>query len=173
MKLRTSMKKDIAKVWQLWRLGQYDRALAEVERLLETRHDNSQLLVMRSQLIRLQDREDKDATPTLDDAKADLELAVELDEQSPVALLEMGYFLYAIEDDAKAASQYFQKAIVECQQLLREALLGQAGALEEQGRESAARDCLVRAYILHPINGKTSKFPTNEDIVERLNDLHA
>ena len=164
-------RKGFAKVWDLWQEKRYDKALVEVDRLVKENVGNSQLLVMRSQLIRLQD--DENDTPSLEDAKADLIRAAELDDQSPVPLIEMGYFLYAIDDDAKAASAQFKKSITLCKELLREALVGQAGALEELGKYSEAKDCLMQAYFLTSNNGKSSIFPNANAIVERLRDIQA
>jgi tetratricopeptide (TPR) repeat protein len=163
------LKKGLTKVWRDWREQRFDRALAEVERLIRDRPDNAQLLVIRSQLIRLQG--DEDGTRTLDDARDDLEAAATLDEQSPIPLIELGYFRYAIDDDAKAALTPLRRATARCRQLLRESLFGQAGALEELGRAAEAEDCLRQALMLSPRDGGTGDFPTDHDIYERLKDL--
>ena len=77
---------------------------------------------MRSDLTQLQD--DEDGSPTLTDAKADLETAVAMDEDSPVALIELGYFVYAIEDDVRTALKHFQKAIPICRSHLKTRIIG-------------------------------------------------
>src|SRR4051794_31636368 len=93
------LKRKMGFVWRLWRQRRYDRALIEVNHLLETRRDNARLLVLRAALIQLQ--EDDGETPSLDDARDDLRLAVSLDEKSPESLIDLGYFLYAVDDDPK------------------------------------------------------------------------
>jgi Flp pilus assembly protein TadD len=165
MKTATDLRKGLSAIRKHWRAQRFGLALEEVQRLLEERPDNAQLLVMRASLTQLQD--DEDGIPTLDDARADLKRAVALDEDSPTPLIELAYFLFAIDDDAESASKYFQKAIKLCQSLLKEALLGQAEACSELGRESEAVDCLIRAYGLPTQNGKSGA----AEIIERLKSL--
>jgi len=83
----------------------------------------------------------------------------------------LGQFLYAIEDDAEAAAQCFDKAITLCKRLLKEALLGQAKALTELGRASEAFACLAQTYWLQAGNGKSLNGADSEEILERLKDL--
>lgn len=169
MRSKTSLKQGIAEAWRMWRRKQYDEALGLVDRLLETRRDNAQLLVMRAQLIQLQ--RDEDGSPTLDDAKADSNCAVTLDDQSPAALIELGYFLNAVEDHPEVASKYFRKAIDLCQKFLREALIGQADVLVDLGQRRAARDCLLKALWLDTHNGGAVPEDMSSDLLERLQDL--
>lgn len=79
--------------------------LEEVDRLLTLGPANPTLLVTRAQLIRLQDAEA--GSPTLDDAEADLRLAVKLDESPLVPLIESACFTHAVKDDARGASRLF------------------------------------------------------------------
>jgi tetratricopeptide (TPR) repeat protein len=165
MRTTTDLRRGLSTVRKLWREQQFGSALEEVNRLLEERPDNAPLLVMRAELIQLQD--DEEGVPTLDDARADLKQAVALDETSPTPLIELAYFLFAVDDDAESASRYFQRAIKLGQSLLKEALVGQAEALSELGRESEAIDCLIQAYGLNPQNDKSGR----EDVRERLRSL--
>ena len=166
MKAELSLKRGLTEVWRSWEVGHYDHALAKLDRLIESSPANAPLLIMRAQLIQLQESPDE-ANPSYDDALAALKLATALDAQSPVALIELGYFLYALADDAKAASKSFRKAIPVCRDLLREALLGQAKALAELDREAEALACLVEAYSLGAHNGKSG----GEDVLEQLRTL--
>jgi tetratricopeptide (TPR) repeat protein len=162
LKTIESLKRGVSKARRLWREERVDEALAEVEHLLQAWPNNPHLLVMRADLIRLQD--DEDGTPTLSDAKSDLELAVALDEDSPAPLIELGYFVYVIEDDATTALKHFQKAIRLCRSLLKDALIGQAKALSELGREAEAVLSLTEAYS-H--DGKSD----GKEILEQLRQL--
>jgi Flp pilus assembly protein TadD len=166
MKSSAALKRGLAKVRVDWDKHRFDRALAEVERLLENQPDNPRLLVMRANLIPLQD-EPNERGLTLDDARRDLKTAVELDDRSPEPLTELGYFLYSFDDDAKAASKYFQKAIELCRDLLKDALIGQAKALSDLEHDSDALACLAEAYWLSSHNGKSNA----EDIIEQLRSL--
>jgi len=168
MKARSSniaLKRKLTVVWSHWRQGRYDRALEEVNRLLESRSDNAQLLVLRAALIQLQD--DEEGTPPLDAARADLELAVSLDERSLDALIDLAYFQHAVDDDPKAAIKQFQKAVKLGRALLKKALIGQAEALAELQEETRAAECLIEAYHLAASNGKSDV----KDILERLESL--
>jgi tetratricopeptide (TPR) repeat protein len=167
IKSSTSMKRGLAYVKREWRARRYDRALAGVDRLLKDWPDNPYLLTMRGNLIQLQE---KDTGPTLDDAKRALRRAVDLDGESPQALIELGHFLNATEDDVQAASDCFAKAIRLSERLLREALLGQAKVLVELGRRSEALACLTEAYWLQSRNGKAGG-PGDQEIFEQLEAL--
>jgi tetratricopeptide (TPR) repeat protein len=169
MKSIGTFKRGVTKVRRDWQEGRYEAALGEVDRLLSEWPDNPQLLVMRADLIQLQERTDG---PPLEDAKAAYRRAAELEGKFPAALVDLGYFLYAVEDDAKAANKTFDKAIVACRRLLVEALLGRAKTLHEMGRVSEARACLDEAYMLRlrdPNGPDLSR--TFEEIMGQLNEL--
>ncbi|CAN5915167.1 hypothetical protein BH23PLA1_BH23PLA1_34240 [soil metagenome] len=103
MSIEETLKKGLVKVGQDWQARRYVAALEGVERLLEFSPGNPVLFVMRAQLTQLQDEDS--SGPSLRDVSKDLKSAVALDQQSPVPLIELGYFTYAIEDDAKKASR--------------------------------------------------------------------
>ena len=168
MKPTSSLRRGLARIRREWRAGQYANALAHADRLRRDWPDNPQLLVLWAGLVQLQDTEDG---PTLDDAKAAYQRAVELDDQSPAPLIELGHFLYAVQDDAEAASKYFDKAIDLCKRLLKEALLGQAKALAELERNAEAFACIAQSYWLQSGNGKALNGPESEAILEQLKDL--
>jgi tetratricopeptide (TPR) repeat protein len=167
MKPSKSLKRGLTEVRREWRAGRYDRALDMVGRLLENWPDNPHLLLLRAELIQLQEENG----PSLDEAKATLQRAVALDEQSPAALIELGHFLLAVEADAQAASKCFDKAIALCRRLLKEALLGQAETLAELERQPDALACLAEAYWLQSHNGKSTMGPNQKEILERLEAL--
>jgi len=168
MKSTTSFKRGLANVRRHWRARRYPHALTEVTRLLEQWPDNPQLLILWANLVQLQDEQ---TGPTLDEAKAALQRAVELDEESPAAWIERGYFLDAVADDAPAASKCFEKAIGLCRRFLREALLSQARVLSELERPAEALACIAEAYWLHSHNGQPPSSSIGADILERLKDL--
>ncbi|MBV8076213.1 MAG: hypothetical protein JO284_07445 [Planctomycetaceae bacterium] len=58
----------------------------------------------------------------------------------------------------------FQKAVKSCRDLLKQALLGQAEALAELGRDDEALACLMKVYSLALHDGKSGR----EDILERM-----
>jgi predicted Zn-dependent protease len=129
----SSLRQGLEDVDRQWRAGHFAQALTQVDRLLEEWPSNPHLLVLRAELIQLQDTCEG---PTLDDVKADLEHAVELDPDSPAPLIELGHFLLAVEDDAEAAVPCFQRAVDLCVRLLKDAQHGRDQAHQElaQGR---------------------------------------
>jgi tetratricopeptide (TPR) repeat protein len=169
MKPLTTFKRGVAKVRRDWKEGRYDNALAEVDRLLKEWPDNPQLLVMWADLVQLQEKANG---PSLEDAKAAYRRAVELDGECSPGLVELGHFLYALEDDAKSASKTYEKAIVAYRRLLIEVLLGKAKALHEMERVAEARACLDEAYMLRLRDPeRTDLSSTFEEIMGQLNKL--
>lgn len=166
MKSAVSFQRDLTEARQQWRDGAFDRALEIVNCLLEDEPVNPVLRVMRANLICLQGDE---GTLTLDDAKKDLQRARAIDEKSPVPLIELAHFVFALEDDAKAASRYFQQAIELCRELLKSALLGRAEALAELEQNDEAINCLSEALWLVSHNGKAGR----EEVLERLRSVQA
>jgi tetratricopeptide (TPR) repeat protein len=167
-KSSNSMKRGLAYVRRQWRAGRYDHALAGVERLLKDWPDNPHLLTLRGNLIQLQENQEG---PTLNDAKLALQRAVDLDEESPRAWIELGHFLHASEDNAEAAAKCFAKAIRLSKRLLKEALLGQAKVLSELERRPEALACLTEAYWLQARNGKSAGGSGDQEILEQLEAL--
>jgi tetratricopeptide (TPR) repeat protein len=167
MKPTASFKRGVAQAKREWRAARYDRSLAVVSRLLEEWPDNPQLLTMWGDLVQLQSTQ---TGPTLDEAKAALERAVELGEESPEAWKELGHFLSAVEDDALSASRCFDKAVALSKSTLAEALLAKADSLSELGRRDEALACLAEAYWLLSHNGKSAG-AGGAEILDRLKEL--
>lgn len=165
MKTLESLKRGVSKARRLWREGRRDLALSQVDRLLEMWPDNPRLLVMRAELTQLQD--DVEGIPTLEDAKSDLIRAAGLDEDSPDPLIELGHFLFAVQDDAKRASRCFDKAVHLSVDLLTQALVGQAQALAELGQEAKASASLMTACSLVA----QYRSSVRETVLERIRDL--
>lgn len=168
MKAAIRLKQGLAKVRRDRQAGRFDQALATVGELLRDWPDQPRLLVLRAELIQLQEDE---KAPGLDEAKADLQRAVELDEESPTALIELGRFLSAVEDDAGSAAKCFDKAASLCVRLLKDALLAQAEVLAELDRREEALACLAQAYWLQAHSGKPGRGPNGSEILEQLERL--
>ncbi len=170
MKSAARFRRGLEKIRRLCSADHYHQALAEAIRLLKSWPDNPHLLSLWGNLIQLQ--EDEGGSPTLEDAKAALARAVELDPESPTALVELGHFLYAVEDETRAGLKCFAKAIALSRRLLQEGLVGQAKALAELGRKPEALACLAEAYSLHARGDKASGDGRgSEELLEQLQDL--
>jgi tetratricopeptide (TPR) repeat protein len=150
MTQKTGSDRALAKLRKALSEGNYRSAWIEVNRLLDRNPDQPHLLVIRAELIQLQEVEE--GTPDLEAAKRDLRKAIALDETSPAALIELGHFLYSVEDNADLASKYFRKAASISRGLLEEALIGQAEAFHEQGQDTEALACIAEAHSLRKRN---------------------
>ncbi len=128
MKPTAAFTSGLERIDALWKPGHFGKALALVDRLLTEWPDNPVLLVKRGQLIQLQESE---GGPGLEEARAMLERAANLDEESPLPLIERGFFLFAVEDDAAAAAACFEKAEALGVRLLKECRKGKRAALAE------------------------------------------
>ena len=120
-------KRATAEIRSLRGRRKFAEALASVDALLEEWPDQPALLVLRGELVQLQDEKG----PPLEDAAASLKRATALDERNADAWLELGHFQFAVEDDAKAAEKSFGSSIAASSESLIAALIGRAGALEE------------------------------------------
>jgi tetratricopeptide (TPR) repeat protein len=139
-----SFTKGLSEVTGLHARGEYDLALSRLEELRSAWPGNAHILVFWSKLVQLAD----EPTHTLEDAKRALQQAGELDKQSPVTALELGYFLDNVEDNPQAATRSFAQGIVAARHLLIDGLLGQAKALLQLEKHEDALRCLVEAHTL-------------------------
>lgn len=136
-----SFKERVSRINKYWQESSYDRAFAKADDLRSEHPDNPQALVMWASLLQLLDESEY----SLDDAKKALRQAMDFDDASPVPAIELGHFLDAIEDDPKAASHTFMRAISQARNLLVEALIGNAKCLLQLNRRSDAIRCLLDA----------------------------
>jgi tetratricopeptide (TPR) repeat protein len=134
----------------LWDEADYDKALAEVESLLEAWPGNAHLHVLRASLVQLQENPKYD----LDEAKQALQQAVELDKGSPAAAIELGHFLDNVEDDPQAASKAYANGVTTARRLLIDGLIGQAKAYRQLNKKEDFFRCLLE--VLHLYHFDTS-----------------
>jgi tetratricopeptide (TPR) repeat protein len=165
MKPGTSLKKELAKIRRLCDARRFDRAFVEMDRVLKHWPDNPHALVLWANLLQLQE---EDVGPPLEEAKKALHKATDLDEHGPMPLIELGHYLYALDDDSKEACKYFDKAIALCKRLLQEAYLGKAKALGDLERTDEAFACLAKAY-LEAQNG--NKAANGREILAEMGEL--
>lgn len=155
IKNTSSFRRGVGVARRDWQDGEYDAALEKVSRLLLAWPGNALLLVMWADLVQLQEAEQG---PALEEVRQAYQQAAELDPESPAALLELGNFLFQVEDDAEASLKPYEKAISLCKRFLVEAALGKAKALDELGRESEAAACLADILVwTHRLNGAGNK----------------
>lgn len=110
--------------------------------LFRAKEDNAlpvDLLLLKAAAIQL--AEDSHGY-TLTDAKYALEVAREVDPFGTRSLIEMGYFQFAVEDDARASLQTFDEVANECENNLIDAICGKAKVLKELSGAQAALEYL-------------------------------
>jgi tetratricopeptide (TPR) repeat protein len=142
-KTRT-FKQKLAQVNNLWANKQYDKALAQVEALLQAWPGNAPLYILWASLVQLQEH----PAHTLEEVKETLEKAVDFDKTSPAGHIELGHYLDAVGDNPQAASRAFSEGIRLARQFLVDGLLGQAKALLQLNKRREAIRCLIEALSL-------------------------
>src|SRR5437588_2074085 len=133
-----SYKRRLNAVIKLSRQERYDQALNVVEQLLEEFPLSSDLLVRRGCLIQLSDEADNPGR-TLQAARESLETARVLAPDCVEPLIELGHFMYAVEDKPDEALEYFRTARTRAEEELQEAMTGEARCYLDQGRFSEAQ----------------------------------
>jgi hypothetical protein len=150
--------------------GKYAQALVDVDKLLEEWEDQPALLVLRSQLIQLQEEDG----PPLEVASGALKRATTLHGTDGNAWLELAHFQFAVDDNAKVAEKSFAKAVGASRETLIAALLGRAAALEELNRKREAFDCLSAARSLqNAIASNSDSVSLETNLFERWESLVA
>jgi tetratricopeptide (TPR) repeat protein len=138
------MKQRLSTVSRLWDEKDFDKALAEVESLLETWPGNPHLHILWASLVQLQE----DPKHDLDEAKQALQQAVELDKGAPAASIELGHFLDNVEDDPQAAGKAYGEGVANARHLLIEGLIGQAKAYRQLDKREEFLHCLLEVLCL-------------------------
>lgn len=138
-----SFKQKLSHISRMWDDKQYDKAVHEVEALLKNWPGNAHLHVLWASLVQLQDNPDA----SLDEVKAALQQAVELDRESPAGAIELGHYLDNVEDDPQAACKAYVEGVALARRLLIDGLIGQAKALRQLGKKEEFQRCLLE--VLH------------------------
>ncbi len=145
-----SFKQKLSHVHKLWEDEQYDEAVAKTEELRTACPGNANLLVIWASLVQLQE----EPTHSLEEVRHALEQAVEFDEQSPAAAIELGRFLDSVEDNPQAASKIYADAVTSARRLLMDGLLAQARAFLQLDKQTEAISCLIEALHLTQMDSK-------------------
>ena len=156
-----AFRQKLSAISRLWEKEDYDTALAEVDQLRKSWPGNAHLMVIWASLVQLQEQ----PKHGLDEAKQALQQAVELDDSSPAAAIELGNFLDAVEDNPQAAAKMYAEGVVVARQLLLAALIGQAKVLLQLNKRKEAVRCIREALRVE------LKGPIAEDIEELLSEV--
>jgi tetratricopeptide (TPR) repeat protein len=113
----------------------FDEALGVISSLERSRALDPSELVAKGRTILLASVE---VSVPLSAAREAFEMALELDPDSLPALLELGWYYHAVEDDSERALPFFERAIELSREHLTEAARGRAGCLAELSSQAAA-----------------------------------
>ena len=91
-------------------------------------------LLLKGRILQLADGGESN----LEEAEAALASALEMDEHNIEAMIELGYFYYAVADDTKKAKRLFDRAISLSREMLGDAVLGKGKCLAELSSPVAA-----------------------------------
>ncbi len=140
-----AFQQDLDEIAQLWDEEDYDAALDRVEEARKAWPGNSHLHILWASLVQLQDN----PKHSLDEAEQALRQAVELNQSSPAAVIDLGYFLDRVKDDPRAAAQAYAQGMTIARQLLIDGLIGQAKVLLQFDQtEAAFQHVLELAHLL-------------------------
>lgn len=112
----------------------YDAAVRLIEAAGERRALTAAELVWKGRFIQL----GSEQGVALDEARKAFEAALEIAPGDPSALIELGWYWHAIEDEPNRALDYFEQAIAGATALLQEAGSGKADCLQEIESPAAA-----------------------------------
>lgn len=136
-------KRRLAEISRLWEQRKYERAFATVEALLKLWPGNAHLYVLWASLVQLQEVPGHD----LNEARKALQNAVQLDDGSPAASIELGHFLDNVDDDPKGVSRSYAEGVAAARQLLIDGLIGQAKVFRQLNRNEEFLRCVLE--LLH------------------------
>lgn len=132
----------------LRRERRFGEALALVERLLKEGPSSTELLVFRAQVLQLVP--EVDMADPLAAAEESLAQACALAPDTVEPLIEMGHFLYAVQDRPADALSQFEAAERLARAGLKDALIGKIKCLAQLGRQVEARVELADAAQIFP-----------------------
>ena len=113
----------------------FDAALAALAKVEKTRRLGVAELVLKGECVQLASGA---VTPPLGEAERSFSAALEQDEDYVPALLELGWFHYAVQDEAEEGLAFFERALEISLDQLRDAIKGKRRCLEElESREAA------------------------------------
>ncbi len=157
----------LAQISRLWAEQDYDAALSNVEDLSSQWPGNAHLRVLWSNLIQLQHKPQHD----LSEARQALRQAIDLDETSPEAAIELGHYLHNVEDNARGAAKAFSAAAANARSLLVEALVGEARALIELGKKEDARHRLLEVLHVTGASGASQSSDVRSQVTAEIDEL--
>jgi len=144
-------------IQELVREKRFDEAVAALAAVESTRRLSVAELVLKGDCIQLGSGA---GTLPLGEVERSFSAALEQDEEYVPALLGLGWFHYAVQDEAQAGLAFFERALAVGLEHLREAIKGKWSCLEElESREAA--DAFLRDIVRSAL--KEEDFPRDAE----------
>ncbi|HEY0553122.1 MAG TPA: hypothetical protein VGG20_02590 [Thermoanaerobaculia bacterium] len=131
------MDTDLEKLKALAKAHEFEKALALLSAIESERKLSVAELIVKGLCIQLASGV---GTPPLSEVEGAYLEALKQDDEYVPALLELGWFYYAVEDDAERALPLFDRALAGSLGQLKEAIKGKKGCLEEVQSDEAAEE---------------------------------
>jgi tetratricopeptide (TPR) repeat protein len=144
---------ETARMEELASQEHFEEALAIAEHLLTQFPVSPYLLMKRGFLIQLYNGEELPQR-TLEAARESLVSACALAPDYVQPRIELGHFLYAIDDEAGEGLEQFQIARDQAETDLQEALIGEAKCYVDRGRFQHASEVVARLLAIFPDNAE-------------------
>ncbi|HEV8578938.1 MAG TPA: hypothetical protein VGX68_07615 [Thermoanaerobaculia bacterium] len=125
---------------RLLQAGSYDKALEELRGIEERRSLSPHELVLKGRCLQI----GSGSTSELQEAEQAFREALTIDQDYAPALLELAWFLHAVEDDSTKALPLFERALEITKRQLIEAARGKYECLEELQSQEASDNFLQR-----------------------------
>jgi hypothetical protein len=122
----------------------FDEVLSLISGIEGTRRLTVSELILKGSSVQLSSGV---GTPPLSEAERAYLDALEQDSEYVPALIELGWFYYAVEDDARMALPLFERAIAVGLEQLREAIKGKRDCVEELQSGEAADEFLRNVCV--------------------------
>jgi Tfp pilus assembly protein PilF len=142
---------NLSKLRRLTKGGDFDGAVTFIENMEKRRQLSPRELVLKARCLQLGTGA---RGGELEKAEMALKAALVSDDEYVPALIELGWFLYAVSDDAVNGNKLFEKAFKVSLRDCQEALAGLFKTLVETESEPAALD-ILKNRIRETINSST------------------
>ncbi|MDZ4710687.1 MAG: hypothetical protein SGI89_00010 [bacterium] len=147
------MDRILSKIRQFIKEKKFEEAFKLIENAEAKNILSPELSILKARILQLSDFGDYE----LDDIEKLYKRALLIDENSIYALIEIGYFYYAIMDNSKLAEKYFKKALGKCKTQMTEIVIGLAKCKEEYSVDSALK-------FLEKVRSQTLEFSKLDDL---------
>jgi tetratricopeptide (TPR) repeat protein len=138
----------------------FSKTLDLINQAIEQRILYPEILILKANCLQISDK----GKETLEDIQRIYEQALTIDENYCNALIELGYFNYAVMDNAKLGKNYFNKALTLLKSKLNETIVGLGKCIEEIDSQEAA------TKFIHEIKSNLLETSEINEYLQQLKD---